>query len=464
MIRLPGNIKICSKNDFYLMDQAFTDAMIQEHIRLFIFESISQIIEFPNKERPIRVASSMSMIKRLVTPDEQVFKTAMPFGNMAVEYVDDPEIGALIAPQMMAMKNKMIPQELTSETIQSRMKNRDIKNNIDVRMVFNTVNLNVAFVLYDVSRARCYDTKRKWDYLLEPGIFNKKWLWNQAIVPKEFILAYCEYYDKEYDLNWFIEFLNKNANPQVRFHLGVDPGTKHNEVFISYPVQLLCRATSTSNPEIEEEGDIAKHWMINRTFLFSVNLPVNIFFGRELDKADPTYVATYMEPLAHVNDNYETKEKGNTLYSKDDPIYINTIEEIPEYVHIADYNFSKDDYDTLKTEGYNEITFSIFGNILPEGLDEHDFFIYLNKMSMLNDNKIADPVKVLFKLNNQLVTYNLLSKEDGYSYNIDNIKEIIKSQTFAIYIYFNNKMYRDYLKVRHQNQVIPNKVINIKQM
>ena len=460
MIRLPGNIKICSKNDFFLMDQAFTDAMIQEHIRLFIFESISKIVTFPNKERPIRVASSMSMIKRLVTPDEQVFKTMMPFGNMAVEYVDDPEIGALISPQTMAMKHKMIPQELTSQTIHTRMKNRDIKNNIDVRMAFNTVNLNVAFVLYDVSRAKCYDTKRKWDYLLEPGVFNKKWIYNQAIVPKEFIIKYCEYFGKTYDLNWFIEFLNKHANPQVRFHIGVDPGTKHNEVFISYPMQLLCRATTTSNPEIEEEGDIAKHWSISRTFLFSANLPVNIFFGRELDKADPAYVATLLEPLNHVNDNYETKAK-DTVLNVNDPIYINTIEEIPEYSHIANYSFSKDDYDTLRSEGYSNIEFSIFGNILPPEFDEHDFFIYLKKMSMLNDPNILDPIKVVFKMNNQIVSYNIKSKEEGFIYIIDNIKDILKSQTFGIYVYFNTLMYREYLRARHQNQIMPNKNINM---
>lgn len=449
MIRLPGNIKICGINDYFLMNQAFVDSMFQEHIKYFIFKSLQDCTTFLNTTNPIRTASSLSMIKRLVAPGSQVFKSTYPFGVIAVEETDDEEMGALIAPQNKSMRNKFIPQELTTMPIVKRMKNINIKDNLDIRIAYESTVYNVGYVHYDDSRQKCYNTKKKWDYKIEPGRFYTENILMTAIIPKEFIYKFCVYSGVEYNLNWFVKYMNENANTRTKFKLGVDPGTKHNEVFIYYPVEVMWRATTTTAPEIEEEGDTDRHWTISRSFLVSVNTPMNLYFGRERDADLPAFDPTILDPLEEIVIDGSSDDKGkisantpkDNIATVTQQIQMTVVDDYEGYTHIASYDFSKDDLDTLTANDYSSFDVSIFDNILPKDYEESIFYYYCINQKIL-DRATDPPVKIVFKLGNTIVDIPRTSYDNGYTFNINIVKEILAQGKFTIFIYFHTYTYR----------------------
>ena len=442
MIKLPGNIKICGINDYFLMNQAFVDSMFQEHIKYFIFKSLQNCTTFLNNSNPIRVASSMSMIKRLVTPGSQVFKSTYPFGVMAVEETDDEELGALIAPQNKAMRNMFFPQEVSTMPIVKRMKSIDIKNNLDIRVSYESTVYNVGFVYYDESRQKTYNVKKKWDYKIEPGRFYTEKINMTTIIPKEFIYKFCIYKGVDYNLNWFVEFMNNNANTLTKFKVGLDPGTKHYEVFMYYPVEAMWRATTTTPPEIEEEGDTDRHWTISRSFLVSVNTPMSLYFGRERDVDLPDYDPSISYPF----ENIETKISTTTtvpdnIASITKEVQMTVVDDYEGYSHIASYDFSKDDLDNLRSNDYTSFDVAIFDNILPVDYEESIFYYYSINQKII-DRATNPPIKIVFKLGNTIVDIPLKSIENGYVFNINIVKEILAQEKFTIFIYFHTYTYR----------------------
>lgn len=465
LIRLPGNIKMCGINDYFLINQAYVDSTFQEHIKYFIFKSLQGCTDFKNTVNPIRVASALSMIKRIVTPGSQVFKSTYPLGVMAVEQTDNEELGALISPQNKAMKNRYIPQELTTMPILKRMKNIGIKDNVDIRIGYESVVYNVGYVHYDVSRQKTFDTKRKWDFKMEPGRFYTEHIRMSSIIPKEFIYKFCMYSGVEYNLKWFVEFMNTNGNSRVRFELGVDPGTKLNEVFIYYPLEILLRATSTTPPEIEEEGDVDRHWTISRSFLLSMNCPTVLYFGRERDANLPEYIPTISDPLEElVRDGaLDDSRKGTTTIPKENiatveqTVQFSTVTDYPGYQHIASYDFSEDELRYLKEEALSRFDVTIFDNILKKDLEESIFYSYCKDLKIL-ERVVNPPIKIVFKINNVIKEYPILDINDSFRYTVDNVQEIVSVGKFTIFIYFDTNTYRDFLMTKDEREIVINTV------
>lgn len=454
MIIMPGNVKICSINDSFMMNQSFVDSVFQEHVKYFIFKSLQGCTEFKNNINPIRVESSMSMIKRIVAPGSQVFKSTYPMGVMAAEETEDEDIGALISPQNKYMRNKYIPQELTTEPIIKRMKTFDIKNNVDIRVGFTSSVYNIGFVFYDETRQKCYNTKKKWDIKIEPGKFHTEYIRMTTIIPKDFIYKYCIYEGVDYNLNWFVDKMNTTANTNLIFELGVDPGTKLNEVFMHYPVKALWRATTTTPPEREEAGDVEKHWTVSRTFLMSVNMPTVLYFGRERDADLPDYIPSLSKPLENVMDNPRAKDTVTTVPAENvatisKEVQFTTVDDYEGYTHIATYDFSKDDFEYLRDNNLNTFDVTIFDNIIPPNLEESIFYHYCKSLKILlasTDN----PIKIVFKLNNAIVEYPVADINDLYKFTINNVKDIVTVGKFSIIIYYHTRIYREFIATKQE--------------
>lgn len=463
MIRLPGNIKICSINDYFLIDQAFNDALVQEQFKYYLYKSLIGVVDFPSKEMPIRVTSALSMLKNIIAPGDQVFKSIKPFGVMAAEQTDDMLVGALISPQMTGLKHTAIPQELTGMPLLTRMKNYDIKNNIDIRMSFVTCNYNVGLTIYDVSKPKVLNYKRQWDYKLETGRFYKESVIMNAIIPREFVYKLCAYYGQEYDPNWFIEHMNTNSNNNlISFFLHTNPGTKKREVFMRYPMQITARAGATGAPEVVEEGDADKDWLVTRSFLMSVNLPTNIFFGRERDPELPDFKSVILDPFADIVNPPKKEEVKNVpvtdVGTTEKEFVLNKTTEIPNYTHIGSYHFTEDDILALKELESSSFEISVFKDIIPEDYLESRFYKYCVQKNKFNE--LVKPIQVLFKLDGADVSYNNTDIADNYSITIDNKDVISNCKTFSIFVYYHTKSYKDFTKTVFNDRDISYKVIN----
>lgn len=466
MITIADDIKLCSIVSSYYADQAYLESTATEHIRILIHDTLKTFVNFKeSNDTPIRIASSIPMIKRLITKDKQIFRTITPFVMASVNETEDENIGALISPQNTSFKSDLYPYPLHTQAIYRRMKNYDISNNIEIRLGERTSNFTCAAIVYDDTRPLVNSYKKTWDWEITPGRMYQKEVQMKTIVPELIIGEYCNWCEHEIDFDWFIEEMNEKSASNFIFDKELDKGTGKWAVIMKYITIMKFRAASTLAPTPEEEGDEVRYWNVSRSFLFSFNIPTNFLFCRESDIRTPE--------LGGTKENYLNDMIGHVSTSTASSTSINTYNlttklNIPNvydgYTLIENYGLLDVDFDQIKNEDIKILEIDVKDSILTTDMEKECAFIEYCINKDLFNSKLDTPVKVVIKSDNIIIDTHSTIADATLLIRTNVTSKIYDDKNCNIYVYFDNKMYSEFLNIYKGPEVLHVDNMSIKQV
>ena len=463
MIIVNNDLKICSILDNFLTDPYASHSTAMELFRTILYDSLKDIAGFKKEnERPIRTATSLSTIKRMITPGTEVFHTITPFGVMNAQETKDENLGALITP--VGTWNPIIPYALNTTPVYSHMKTFDVKNNVEIRLGYASANYTVGLTLYDSTRPQVFNTSHKWDFMLIPGTVYRRMVNMKVIVPRMLIAEYCNWSGVDLDFTWFIKEMNKKSEEAFKFSIELDTGTGKWEVMLSYATTLTFRGASSGEPMSEEEGDTVKYWYFQRAFLMSINLPTHFIFGRESDKrfdigGDKVYMLD-TDTVSYGKTNTLKGVKEDLIGEGNIGIRINTDDLIDGYEMVEKYVVSDEELDVMNDLELLEV--SVFGDIvINEEPIKYKFLEYCIEKKLLDG--LEKPILVCIKSDNiNLEVTNRL--DEGLFISCTNaLDTILKDRNCCIYVYFKNSLYRNFVHDILEVVERPTANFNIKQ-
>ncbi len=468
MITVADDIKLCSIVSSYYADQAYLESIANEHIRILIHDSLKTFVNFKeSNDTPIRIASSIPMIKRLITKDKQIFRTITPFVMASVNETEDENIGALISPQNTSFKSDLYPYPLHTQPIYRHMKNYDISNNIEIRLGERTSNFTCAAIVYDDTRPLVNSYKKTWDWEIAPGRMYQKEVQMKTIVPEMIVAEYCNWCEREIDFDWFIEDMNEKSGSNFIFDKELDKGTGKWVVVMKYITIMKFRAATTLAPTPEEEGDEVRYWSVSRSFLFSFNIPTNFLFCRESDIRTPELGGTkenYLmndDLVGHVSPSTSKSTTNITTY--DLTTKLNTPNVYDGYSLIENYGLLEIDFDQIKTEDIKILEIDIKDSILSD-MEKEQAFIKYCISNKLFDTSIDSPVKVVIKSDNITIDTHTFVADATLLVRTNATSKIYDDKNCNIYVYFDNKLYSEFLNIYRGPEVLNVDNMNIKQV
>ena len=434
-----------------------------EFFRTILYDSLKDIAGFKKEnEKPIRTATSLSTIKRMITPGSEVFHTITPFGVMNAQETKDENLGALITP--VGTWNPIIPYALNTTPVYSHMKTFDVKNNVEIRLGYASANYTVGLTLYDSTRPQVFNTAHKWDFMLVSGTVYRRMVNMKIIVSRILIAEYCNWAGVELDFAWFVKEMNIKSEEAFKFSIELDTGTGKWEVMLSYATTIAFRGASSGEPMAEEEGDTVKYWYFQRAFLMSINLPTHFVFGRESDKrfdigGDKVYMLD-TDTVSYGKTNTMKGVKEDNIGRGDLDVRINTDDLIDGYEMVEKYVVNDEELDVMKDLDLLEV--NIFGDIvIYEEPIKYKFLEYCIEKKLLDG--LEKPILVCIKSDNiNLEVTNRL--DEGLFISCTNaLDTILKDRNCCIYVYFKNSLYRDFVHEILEVIERPTTGFNIKQ-
>lgn len=465
MIIVNNDLKICGILDNILVDSYAAHSTAIELFRSIMYNSLKDIARFKkDNKKPIRVASSLSTIKRMIAPGEEVFRTITPFCVMRAEENMDESLGALITP--VSVWNPVIPYNLNTTPIYSHIKTFDVSNNVEIRLGYSSATYTVGMNVYESTEPLAFNIAKKWDWSVVPGTVYRRMVEMKVIVPRLLIAEYCNWVGVKLDFDWFVKEMNEKSEEAFRFSVELDSGSGKYEVTLAYATTVSFRGAASSSIMREEEGDTDKYVYFQRAFLMSINIPTHFVFGRESDKrfnmgGDKLYVLD--DNVVSYGDVTPLKKfKEEDIVEGSTKVYINNDDLIDGYELVERYVLSDEELDMIKDNEIEDLSIDVFSEIIiSEEPVKYDFLKYCITNNVFKT--IQDVIRVYIKSDNIKLEVKTVLDKGNFIASTSAIDTILKDRNCCIYVYFKNSEYRKFIEVFMDMEKTNKTNFNIKQ-